>query len=101
MTENEQIQEMSEMFESLCWDIPDDISEHCNIPCSECKAKYFYNKGYRKVERGEWIVDGLANPKCSLCRSYSPAKSNFCPNCGADMRGGDNEQHSEVSEEAR
>ena len=26
--------------------------------------------------------------KCSECDDYSTIDSNFCPNCGADMRGG-------------
>ena len=25
-------------------------------------------------------------PICSQCRKVSPFKTNFCPNCGADMR---------------
>ena len=49
MTENEQIKELSKILDSICWDVPDEISEHCSIPCSECKAKYLYSKGYRKA----------------------------------------------------
>ena len=44
--------------------------------------------------QGEWIHDthyGLKLPehKCSECGTweYSDEESNFCPNCGADMRG--------------
>lgn len=55
-------------------------------------------KGYRKVERGEWIpiTSYLYGWRCSLCNNeiYSHRKSDvnrykypFCPNCGADMRG--------------
>lgn len=52
--------------------------------------------------KGTWIelpkaYDSRELPcKCSLCghilsfMNYYP-KSNFCPNCGADMRGGKNE----------
>lgn len=47
---------------------------------------------------GKWIHDthyGLNLPehKCSECGTweYSDEESNFCPHCGADMRGGDNE----------
>ena len=44
--------------------------------------------------RGKWIDEtfepwGLVyHPyKCDQCGEHSEADSNFCPNCGADMRG--------------
>lgn len=57
-----------------------------------------------KQRRGHWIVwGGMDIPenhgkhKCSLCGGFAPIRyekplikenlSNFCPNCGADMRG--------------
>ena len=59
----------------------------------------------RPMVRGEWIPDydyaeydydgstPLAEPRkfqdgwqCSLCGRYMPSETNFCPNCGADMR---------------
>lgn len=46
----------------------------------------------RPVVRGEWIVRGQ-DIYCSVCKNesgYNPfgasSFSNFCPNCGADMR---------------
>ena len=42
--------------------------------------------------QGEWIMDNehTKNPllwyKCNLCGVYH-SPTNFCPNCGADMRG--------------
>jgi hypothetical protein len=95
MTENEQIDEMAEEL----IDIQRDFNEYCAKPCRECelggivncenhyKAKRLYSKDYRKIERGEWEQYGLRNPKCTLCHGYNTEKSNFCPNCGADMRG--------------
>lgn len=53
----------------------------------------------RPVVRGEWINDGLGDWYCSSCRvlhtfdEYGDVHPlvdcgyNFCPNCGADMRG--------------
>ena len=35
------------------------------------------------VKRGRWI-DGM---KCSECGQIDWTKPNYCPNCGADMRG--------------
>ena len=59
----------------------------------------------RPVVRGTWIPDSdyaeydyygstpLPEPlkfqdgwQCSLCGRYMPSETNFCPNCGADMR---------------
>ena len=47
----------------------------------------------RENVRGEWIlkedrriVDGY-DWKCNQCGSWQRYTSNFCPNCGADMRG--------------
>ena len=37
-------------------------------------------------KRGEWI-DFKNGWKCSACGKWNNETSNFCPNCGADMRG--------------
>ena len=48
---------------------------------------------YEERPKGEWIMDNehTKNPllwyKCNLCGVYH-SPTNFCPNCGADMRGG-------------
>ena len=53
------------------------------------------------IERktGKWIDEtfepwGLVyHPyKCNQCGEHSEANSNYCPNCGADMRGREDEQ---------
>ena len=48
-------------------------------------------------KKGEWIYDGIRGRfpacKCSICGHYENADwallqgANFCPHCGADMRG--------------
>jgi len=64
-----------------------------------------YSKGFaearEKYERpqGEWFyrVNGFSNMSmeyCSICNFPTPIyldKPNFCPNCGADMRGDKND----------
>lgn len=48
----------------------------------------------QEQKRGKWI-----NGACNQCGSHAPYwpmaatyyRSNFCPNCGADMRGDDSE----------
>lgn len=46
----------------------------------------------RKVVRGRWITKPymMGNTQyCSRCGENYGMKHNFCPNCGADMRGDD------------
>lgn len=53
----------------------------------------------REVKRGRWSFDniiftdadgvsrsGMRGYKCSECGGFCIGESNFCPNCGADMR---------------
>jgi hypothetical protein len=58
-------------------------------------AEHLYNAGYRKQNEGEWIIGEFESPVCSACGKVSLkngyeeyVKSNFCPNCGARMKGG-------------
>ena len=53
-------------------------------------ANILYNAEYRKQSEGEWIrhkEDCLYN-KCSICSYEHCREDNFCPNCGAKMKGG-------------
>ena len=54
----------------------------------------FLSKGYRKVERGEWVeavhdwdFGDYTDYRCSICGTREQNKRPFCPECGADMRG--------------
>lgn len=79
---------------------------------TEDVAEYLYNAGYRKQIEGEWLVDAWDNEKeewvtipynkhlhadafCSLCKEHAlldgkeyGVASNYCPKCGAKMKGG-------------
>jgi len=51
----------------------------------------------QEQKKGEWVYDGIRGRfpacKCSICGHYENADwallqgVNYCPNCGADMRG--------------
>lgn len=53
----------------------------------------------RPVVRGEWLpimfYTAVVGVKCSECNTTRGAKSNFCPSCGADMRGTEDDARSE------
>ena len=50
-------------------------------------ANEIFNAGYRKQSEGEWIPhEGYE--ECGLCHTKTMFEHNFCPNCGAKMKGG-------------
>ena len=61
-------------------------------------AEKMVSIGYRKQSEGEWLNAGMFDDmaKCSVCglidhslnEVYSRGTYNFCPNCGAKMKGG-------------
>ena len=68
-----------------------------------------YIEGYREArkvferQKGEWIFDTevteFGNPygtyRCSICGGHSSDKYSFCKDCGADMRGEEDEAQDE------
>lgn len=83
---------IEEMTKDLC-----DI-ECKGMKCNICdsygceyrmKAEALYNAGYRKQIEGEWLRYGYDSMKCSLCGKVNTNynHNNFCPNCGARMKG--------------
>lgn len=72
------------------------VSEKHNIPLSELVDNFaeIPSADVVEVKRGKWIrheQDGaiFADYECSVCSAYPTGgiRSNYCPNCGADMRG--------------
>ena len=43
------------------------------------------------VKRGEWGKRAYNRVQCSYCGKCEDIATDFCPNCGADMRGEENE----------
>lgn len=77
----------------------------CVGDCKSCWKTKLVNKPTVEPVHGEWIVHewkeakkGLVEPslllakyECSRCHYLFENNSNFCPNCGADMRGEKND----------
>lgn len=58
-------------------------------------ADHLLANGVVVREKGEWVYDHWCEFKCSKCGALSKTEprgeENFCPNCGADMRKGEND----------
>lgn len=56
-------------------------------------AERLIEKGYRKQSEGEWLCiylnkfEHLSKHKCSECGFVNTTRYNYCPNCGAKMKG--------------
>lgn len=89
MTNKEAIKILSNM-------IHDDKAVYGDKPKLRSEALYLAIKVLEERPRGAWVFDSeftmFGNPygayKCSICGCYSPNKYYFCKDCGADMKGG-------------
>lgn len=45
-----------------------------------------------KRKKGEWTKIGDRAYRCSVCNDVSCCMGDYCPDCGADMRGGKDER---------
>ena len=62
------------------------IKEHPNVGLL-CKAWIeSLPSAQPEQKKGEWS-DGYRWQRCSLCKQTGKKSWNYCPNCGADMRG--------------
>lgn len=87
MSREKQIDEMAKDLETVCGCVR-----------NEDKAGALYDTfGWRKQSEGEWLEqvrvskEGkplLRHYKCNLCGVYLATQANYCPNCGAKMKGG-------------
>lgn len=73
------------------------VSELCRDICIVIDAEL--TADVRENVKGEWIWIEESKDvwcpvgRCSLCHCLHAGASNFCPNCGADMRGKSNEKY--------
>lgn len=103
MSREKQIEEMAEDMCSCCKEA---LAQECEYSICECVRKHaeaLYNAGYRKqvgnanfaTTTGEWekrtfvIFDSeKVGYRCSECNTTWDISTNYCPNCGAKMKGG-------------
>lgn len=92
MSEEKQIEEMAKIIASSCYKSCSECNSEAidGTACIEVRsAEALYNAGYRKQIEGEWKKRG--NEKtCSLCKFIYYSNNdewNFCPTCGAKMKG--------------
>ena len=102
----EKIEEMAKhcpcYFGEKCC-IDGELPEKCDMLCQfGTYAEILYNAGYRKQSEGEWIFKEEKDAFfCSLCDQEALIDANcigidfaiaelsdFCPHCGAHMKGG-------------
>ena len=69
-------------------EISKDILEMSNQPWF---PKMMSELGYEKIRYGRWIEDEYGILRCSECQHGKVYKTNYCPNCGAKMDGGEND----------
>ena len=93
--EKQQIEEMVKIIDGSLMSV---LGARLNDDILVRLAEYHYNAGYRKQSEGEWkpykdyfteIQIGWICSKCSaVSYDLSNGDTDFCPNCGARMKGG-------------
>ena len=56
-----------------------------------CDVDNMVSADVQRVKRGEWGKRAYNRVQCSYCGKCEDIATDFCPNCGADMRGEENE----------
>lgn len=92
----EQIEELARDIDEFC---QRELGTEFNDDILTNFAEHLYAQDYRKQRYGEWIDADICaeDMYCSVCGGISPVdcekeaffKSNYCPSCGAKMKGGE------------
>ena len=86
----------SELEKQAIEEIAEGIFQNCNCGLFFSEAEkiarfVIEEQGYRKQSEGEWIIKKggyYQRLVCSVCGKLSIATFDYCPNCGAHMKGG-------------
>ena len=89
MSKEKQIEEITELICNLYDNGKCTINGFiCDHNCEyKRRAEHLYNADYRKQSEGEWLQDFDGDYYCPFCAHYPKEIINFCPNCGAKMKG--------------
>ena len=98
---NEQAREALDRILNFCEEIdnhipPDETTGYKMLPDYFIVSRYLNEADYRKQKEGEWKYNEDCDCfVCSVCGNSAlnnyrglSVNSNFCPNCGAKMKGG-------------
>lgn len=78
---------------------PDEIQTMQDLEWSQMEKMYELGKAERK--KGKWIADvdrggdvetTVNGYICSECKVFNTDKDNYCPNCGCQMNGGEQDE---------
>lgn len=73
----------------------DELQTMQDLEWAQLEKMYELGKAERKKgkwiphEGGKFVGFPYMHYECSECRAFEPTETNFCPNCGADMREGE------------
>ena len=66
------------------------VCDACSLGSAFGVIENFPSVDVREVVHGKWLLNDMNGFKifdCSNCGIHIEAQFNYCPNCGADMRG--------------
>ena len=73
-------------------DVVNALTKQINDALRLVPELYWRSQDVVERKRGEWYDRGSMSCRCSNCGCKSTKEYNFCPHCGADMRGREDER---------
>ena len=75
-------------IKAMCYACGHECTEEEMQTCPEHYELTHMPSAEPERKKGEWDdIGGVLRYGCQFCHHAQERKSNFCPNCGADMRG--------------